>query len=217
MRGRGRALFLVILVFALAACGLEILPVLDPPECTEMTAANSFAELTNVATDVLEFRGYELYYKFFTQQQAVSLPKNLKTIAELTAAGFLRICSNSGPVTLQLPPVIVVDPPDRNQPIKTKVLFTPPEDPAFAEYKGATPRGVALRRAVEIGGVPKTFELSAFEELDADVAAIWEEVTTSGNNELHLVLYVLSNGLIDYSPTLYSEARYVGTMIYRLP
>jgi hypothetical protein len=207
---------IAILAVALSGCGLEILPVLDPPTCTEMTEVNASSELTNVPTGVFEFRGYELYYKFYTRDQ--EKPTGPKTIGELTAAGFLRICSDSGPVASQLPPVIFVDPVDHGDPIKTQVLFTPPEDPAIAKYQGATPRDVALRRSVESGGIPKTFSRTSFDQFDADVAAIWDEVqATLPDKELHLVLYVLSNGLIDYSPTLYSEARYVGTMIYRLP
>jgi hypothetical protein len=180
-----------------------------------MTEVEAFTVLTNVATTVIEFRGYELYYKFYSREQAKLT--NLKTIGELTAAGFLRICSNSGSVSQQRPPVILVDPVDRND-TTTTVWFMPPSIPAFADYSGTIPRVVPLRRSVENAGVPKTFDLLSFDEFDADIAAIWDEVqATLPDKELHLVLYVLSNGLIDYSPTLYSEARYVGTMIYRLP
>ncbi len=197
----------------LAACGLENLPVLDPPAFTEMTPLSTFTVLTNVPTTVAEFRGYELYYKFYARDQAKQT--TMTSVDQLVPAGFRRVCSTISPVESQVPPVVLVDPVDRNTEVQTTVYFPDADTAAYAGYGGASPRTVPLRRSVEEAGAPKTFQLSAFDPDDEDIAAIWSDVQSQGN-ELHLVVYVMSNGLNGWSPTLYSEVSWVGTMIYHL-
>jgi hypothetical protein len=206
-------LLILAAVSLIAACGLESVPVLDPPGFTDLTPTNQNSVLTNVPTVVDEFRGYELYYKFYLPGQ--DKQTSMTSVDQLIPAGFRRVCSDQSPVDSQIPPVILVDQLDRNTSVMTTLVFQDADIAAFALYAGAAPRTVTLRRAVEENGEPEYFRISAFDADDEDLASIWSEVEAQGN-ELHLALYVMSNGLNGFSPTLYSEIRYIGYMVYHL-
>lgn len=206
-----RRVLLAAVVLALASCGLDVWPYLERPETIEATPLSAYFQVINVATTVAEFRGFEMFYKFTSRDQAKET--GLGTREQLLAAQFRRVCSDSGPVASQVPPLVLVDVADRNTVFTTTAYYDAPLVPAYAHYGGIVPRDIPLRRAVEDLGSPKTFEYDSFAGTDADLVAVWDLVHDQGN-ELHLVMYALSYGLKDLTIPLYSDARYLGFMVY---
>ena len=77
-------------MLALASCGLEIVPDLDPPGIPVPALPGSpFFQVVYIVTAVPEFRGYEVYYKFYSSDQAQE--DGLASIGELNTAGFHRM------------------------------------------------------------------------------------------------------------------------------
>jgi hypothetical protein len=205
-------------ILALAGCGLDSWPYLDPPGLPEWTASDLREEfqIKNVATAVPEFRGFELYYKFHTESQVRET--TIKTREALVSAQFRRVYADTDTLDAFNPPVIKVAIGDRNTNFDTVAFFTPDNDPAnppFADYdyiSGVPVADIALRRAVKDFGVLKEFDLGSLAVTDEDIAAIWTEAQTDGY--VYLVLYAISYGLKDFSTPLYSEAQYLGFMRY---
>jgi hypothetical protein len=206
-----RRVLLAAAVLALAACGLDVWPYLERPETIEASPLSAYFQVINVATTVVEFRGFELYYKFYSRDQ--TRETGLGTREQLLAAQFRRVCSDSGPVASQVPPLVFVDIADRNTVFTTTAYFDAPLVPAYSHYAGVSPRDIPLRRSVEEFGSPRTFDRGSFVQTDADISAIWDLVQAQ-DKELHLVMYALSYGLKDLTIPLYSEARYLGFMVY---
>jgi hypothetical protein len=203
---------------ALGGCGLEQWPYLEPPGTIEAGPIDPLFRIINVPTTVTEFRGFEAYYKFYSRDQAKEI--GITTREGLVASGFRRVCSDTGSVASQVPPLVLVDALDRGDAFTTTAYFDAPDTAAYASYGGANPPSgdpnIPIRRAVEEFGVPKEFKRDSFVETDADLSAIWDDVQAQGK-ELHLVMYALSYGLKELTDPLYSTATYLGYMIYYLP
>lgn len=213
-----RRALLAAAMLALAACGLEILPYLEPPgDSTKASPGTAVFYVLNQATPLAEFRGFELYYKFYSIDQSAeqTSQQSLPDLDALQEAGFQRMYS-PGHLSEQSLPLIPVDPLDRNTPFTTELDFTVvvTMEPS-ADYQGANPPAVnpiPIRRAATDGSDnTKTFAQSALDEADVDLV----DVTWPGPGEnLNLVVYALSYGLKDYSTPLYSTPRYLGYMDY---
>lgn len=210
----GRAL-LAAAVLALSSCGLEILPDLDPPgDSADASESTPLFKVQNAATLIPEFRGFELYYKFLAEGEAI--PSGLATKAQVEGAGFRRVYATGVPV-LALP-LLPVDPADRNTDFVIEIDFnavatTPPE----AVYLGAIPPSVypviVCRPVTDGYGFAKTFRQADLEAGDEDLAGIpWPPTT---GQRISCVMYALSYGLKDFTDHLYSTARYLGYMSYR--
>jgi hypothetical protein len=208
-----------VLALLLAACGLEILPYLDPPgDSIKASPGTAVFYVINQATLIAEFRGFELYYKFYSLDQDTERmsQQSLPDLAALQAAGFHRMCS-PGHLSEQDLPLIPVDLPDRNTTFTTEIDFSIVEtaEPS-ADYQGLNPptvNPILLRRVATDGSEnTKTFEQSALDAADTDLVGVtWP--STPGDS-LNLVVYALSYGLKDISTPLYSTPRYLGYMAY---
>jgi len=203
---------------ALAGCGLELWPFLDPPgDPIEALPGTPLFQVINVTPrDITVFRGFELYYKFYSYDQETlkTSESGLATRADLVAAHYWRMCSPGKLSAQGLPntPLIDVDAGDLNLPVITELDFSlvVPE----ADYQGTVGRTIPIRRyATDTFGNTETFELSALDPTDADLIS----VTWTGGGELYLVVYGLSYGLINFTDQLYSDARYLGYVRYIMP
>ncbi len=217
-----RGVLLAALVTTLTGCGLENLPYLVPPgDSTPASSSTPIFTINNQATSESAFRGFEVYYKFYSSDQD-TLMENQKGLTGIThdqivtTYGFTRMCSQGtdSDQTLPYTPLIDVDVADRNTDFPTILYFYYNSETPYADYQGDTPRIIAIRRAAEdTTGEKKTFDDENFEEGDSDLDNVtWNTVTTDGL--LYLVIYAFSYGVQDYSTALYSTARYLGYMNY---
>lgn len=210
-------LLVAVTALVLAACGLEDTPVPYPPGKPDPPASPGtpvFSVIYNVTT-LPEFRGFEVYYKFFSTDQP--LQDGLKSLAELQAAEFHRMCSPGTIYDQGLPyiPLIPVDPLDRGADFTTELDFWLTFPPFFVYPAANPPPYSGLRRtATDILGETETFELGELDPTDVDLTDVnWTQI---GNDQiLNLVVYAISYGLQMPSTPLWSdEAIYLGYMSY---
>jgi hypothetical protein len=216
-----RRALLAAVVLALSACGIDLWPYLDPPGVPAVAVPGTpLFEVIYQAPTIAEFRGFEVYYKFYNSEQPIQT--GITTLEELKAAGFSRMCS-PGTLTQQgLPfvPLIPVDVADQNQ-LPPNDTFTTVLDfwlsvPPYMVYGGSVPpANDGIRRiATDALSNTKTFEESELVKTDVDLANVkWDEVVAV-DHKLTLVIYALSYGLYEINVPLYSTARYLGYMEY---
>jgi hypothetical protein len=211
-----RAIPVMLLAAAalLAGCGLEIVPDLDPPGIpTPAGELTPVFHVIYVVTAIPEFRGFEVYYKFYSSDQL--LQDGLSTISELAAAGFHRMCS---PGTLSgqgLPyvPLIPVDTADRGAGFSTDLVFDLGLSPYMSYQASMPPPYTGLRRSATELLETKTFDKNVLIRTDIDLVDVnWDQVDS--DQRLYLVAYAISYGLYDLNQSLYSSARYLGYMVY---
>lgn len=213
-------------ILALSACGLETWSYLEPPDAsTPALPGTPFFTVANpVREPVLEvpmFRGFELYYKFFSSDQSAerdAQASSLSTREQLasTSYGFKRMCTEG--TETQVYPFIPVDLADRGDDTLEAVLdFTlaTVNDEPSVTYSGsvplASPYGTIRRSATEFGAT-KSFAFTEFDSGDSDLTSVsW--ATFESDGILDLVVYALSYGLQDFAP-VYSTARPLGYMRY---
>jgi hypothetical protein len=202
-------------VSLLAGCGLEIVPDLDPPGIpTPASPLTPVFQVVYVVTAVPEFRGYEVYYKFYSSDQAQE--DGLATIGELTAAGFHRMCSPGTLSEQGIPyqPLIPVNTADRAAGFLTELDFWLLVSPYLDYQASVPPLYTGLRRsATDVLGETKTFDEISLDQADSDLVGVnWAQVAI--DHQLILVAYAISYGLYDLNQSLYSTARYLGYMQY---
>jgi hypothetical protein len=213
-----RRVLLAAVLLALAACGLDYWPYLEPPgDPTEALPGTPIFQVIYNVTSVTEFRGFEVYYKFYSSDQ--TRQTGITTLEGLKAANYHRMCS-PGTLSMQgLPfvPLIPVDLLAEPLDFKTELDFRLTETP-YMDYQGVVPPADdGIRRtATDALSETKTFAKSELKETDADLTDVnWDQVDL--DNQLYLVIYALSYGLKDINIPLYSTARYLGYMYYTMP
>jgi hypothetical protein len=211
---------------SISTCGLEnlayLLPPVSPADPASLT--NPVFTVENPlrdAAEVLVFRGFELYYKFFSSDQSSlrDAQSGLVTTREqlISTYGFSRMCTE-GKLT-QVLPFIPVDPADRGDDTLEAVLdfnLSSSSSTPTMSYTGSVPlvgRYGTIRRSVtDLSGEPKTFAFDKMDSGDADLAGInWVLFSTDGI--LDLVVYAISYGVQDYSH-VYSASTPLGFMEY---
>jgi hypothetical protein len=214
-----RRALLAAVVLTLSACGLDTWPYLEPPgDPTEAIHGTELFQVIYNVTSVAEFRGFEVYYKFYSSDQ--TRQTGITTLEELKAANFRRMCS-PGTLSEQGMPFVPLIPVDRlAEPVDfmTVLDFRPPTTP-FMDYQGAAPPAYdGIRRiATDTQSKTKTFDLTELVETDVDLTGVnWTQVNTV-DHQLYLVIYALSYGLYEINVPLYSTARYLGNMYYTMP
>jgi hypothetical protein len=210
-----RRVLLAAVALSLAGCGLDFWPYLEPPgDPSEASPGTPLFYVLYQVTTVQEFRGFEVYYKFYSSDQ--SRQTSLTTLEQLTAAGFHRMCS-PGTLSMQGLPFVPLIPVDwASEPLDFQIVldFTL-SDPPYMDYQGVVPPAYdeIRRTATDTQSNTKTFELSELDESDVDLTDVnWDQVDS--DKQLFLVIYALSYGLKDISIPLYSTARYLGYMEY---
>jgi hypothetical protein len=208
---------------ALCGCGLEWWPYLEPPGIPdEALPSTPFFQVINVVVvpQELEFLGFELYYKFYSSDQASqqTSESGLTTRADLVAAHFWRMCSEGKLSEQTLPsiPLIDVDVGDRGDAFMTRVDFQLLETPKAVYYYGVPvkERDIKIRRyATDAVDDTKTFDQSELKETDVDLRS----VTWTSGQYLYLVVYAFRYGLYNFTDQIYSDARYLGYVRYTIP
>jgi hypothetical protein len=212
-----RRVLLAAVLLALAACGLDYWPYLEPPgDPTEALPGTPIFQVIYNVTSVTEFRGFEVYYKFYSSDQAQQT--GITTLEGLKAASYHRMCSPGALTQQGLPfvPLIPVDSADRLLPLDftTELNFRLLVSP-YMVYGGTVPPAYdGIRRiATDTPGNTKKFDKSELVETDVDLTSVtWTQVHL--DNRLILVIYALSYGLYEINVPLYSTARYLGYMEY---
>lgn len=222
MRNALLAAAALISALTLAGCGLENIPYISPPGYSvPATPTNLAYTVNNPARDageVLVFRGFELYYKFFnsvSQETERDIQSGLSTRDQIVSSySFHRMCTQG--TQPQVVPFIPVDAADRGTDFDIVLDFSSVgtnSEPTMI-YSGTVPLVLphgTIRREATVSGEPKKFAQNQLFAADDDMAGVeWPD--TSGEN-LDLVVYAVSYGVQDYSP-VYSTARYLGYMRY---
>jgi hypothetical protein len=210
-----------VAALTLAGCGLENIPYLTPPAYSSPASPGTpLFVVSNPARDageVLVFRGFELYYKFFnatTQSTDQNIQSGLSTRDQIVSTYSFKRIGTAGTQT-QVYPFIPVDSADRGSEFDTELHFDDvnTDSEATMVYGGGVlptyPHGT-IRRQVTYLSEPKTFAKNQLLETDDDMAGVdWG----GAGQTLNLVVYAISYGIQDYSP-VYSTARYLGYMSY---
>jgi len=180
-----------------------------------------FKKVTDAADVESEFRGFELYYRFY--DEATADIEFANTFEELAAKGYRRVNSATDKVgTMPSRPLIPVSliPNDRDDIFTVRIDFTSitAPDPIITatETDDAVPVPLDLpidiedfRRAVAAESPSEEYkQFSDFTETDDDIATlVWPLFQIEGK----LVLYVLSYGIdIAENLALYSEPVWLG-------
>lgn len=217
MRRMGAAACLAAAAIVFSACGLEITPVLDPPDAPEALASDTTPvfQVVNLPTTVpsdwyFELKyGFELYYKFYDRNQTKE--EKLNDQGALIAAGYRRV-NTTGSLSAQVLPLIPINVADQNTEFDVTLDFAQPVASRATYNVGDPAPVIEVRRGVEHLGSAKTFAREDLDPSDADVSEIWTQAVSDG--EIHLAMYALTYGLYDLSIPLYSTARYLGFMVY---
>jgi hypothetical protein len=221
-------------------CGLEYLTFLNPPGTPGLASSltPTFTVQATTANNEIEFRGFELYYKFYSDSSQIQLvPSNTLESDLRNIYGYVPICSSLDPgattgnlhVNKPLLPVQIGDRGasfaitvnfvslngniDTSQPVVTYSGATAPTQPAANDW---------IRRNVGdnvLGSTtytqPKLFirrnpsDPPTYASTDVDVQGILSIAQTSGNG-LTLAIYALSYGKQDITTDIYSTPVYLG-------
>ena len=210
------------------SCGFDESPILSPPEKGDTSEIGDYFQFRalerNGCSDCdheePDFRGFELYYKFFSVdaegESALNLQSSFETINELETNGFRRISyyidnNNCDKPTRVLKPLIPVPSENRGNRFLITIDFGDLAD-VHMRATDEEPGGLStirdedelqIRRGIEDEdneGFFKTFE--DFKNTDLDVSGI----ESLDENRVYIVLYVLSCGKYNLAETIYSEA-----------
>jgi hypothetical protein len=154
--GRVRISVLFAAMTALCGCGLPNYPTLNPPGTPSVLASDTNSVFTIMSTtenNELEFRGFELFYKFYSNPSAIE--SNLQSViwsVLINTYGYRPVCDQTDTFSGYPPsnlhstkpyPLLYVQPADRGTQFSITVAFpstatVPPlESPVAVLYNGA--------------------------------------------------------------------------------
>jgi hypothetical protein len=205
------------LVF-LAGCGLERVTILLTAPIAAINAGVEYFQFDKTTTSDVEpeFRGFELYYRFYDFGVT---PDLVDTYEELIAAGYRRVNDATDTATNTPPPLIAIHASDRATAFTVIVDFSSIQWPVYPDIYNETPPALSVdiavhdfRRAVTYP-LPDDSEFKRFSDFlptDADIKGLnWDNF----QDQASLDLYVLSYGWdIALSKRLYSEPVWLGTI-----
>ncbi len=214
---RGTAPFLLIFFMLIPlSCGLSTVLYLGPPvDIDTVDAAFVFSFSNNSENGFDDFYGYEVYYKFYLENDP-QIESNISDIDSTASAGtfklqhlnYRRIVSSTTPTQK---PLIPVESANKSLSfditINFKGPFVPNSEPT-AEWNANT---VTLKRSVLEGGIPgtyKTFLVGGINSADEDIPDSY-----SGTEALVLVLYGISYGIDGTNfNEIYSIPKHLGSI-----
>jgi hypothetical protein len=223
-------------------CGLPNYPSLNPPGQPSVLASPGTPTFTINATtqnNELEFKGFELYYKFYATPDQIE--QNLQNVLEYnlrTTYGYRPVCyqidtfSATPPTNLHVnKPLIYVQPGDRGTVFSVTITFpglgSPIQSPVAVLFNGApyySPKDasqpLSIRRNVgdtnslsSTYGQPKLFIAADLADpstyQSTDIDVQGIWGSVSGG-VAYLAMYVMSYGVQDYTTDLYSTPVYLG-------
>ena len=211
-----RTAWLLALVLLEGGCGLPSSYYLNPPTGpSALDPADDFQISSSNANSEPEFRGFELYYKFYAAEGDVqnSLGGPSNDVTTLTNAHFLTVCSGADAnIDVRTPPLIPVDVVDRGLAF-TVTISVPVNSAASASYTTPnTAKNVQINRHVRAltGSKPFTFNSTLAGNYllsDADMQGVMGSIS---GGVIYLAMYAVSYGLQDLSTPIYSYPVYLG-------
>ena len=204
----------------LSGCGLEDLLYLNPPENPVAHPGDkTFTFYKTLENSELEFRGFEIYYKFYTWDQYPESNITDRTKLENTFNRISRYSPNKETKDNISKPLIFIPIPDRSIAFEITIHFSIVQNHEISatDILLSQPIDIQIRRGVAYneGIDPDDFKyfdqaaLSEFKESDADVsAAVWPDI--QDGNTTKVALYALSYGKKDLIEDVYSVAVYLG-------
>ena len=203
---------IIILLTFLSSCGLYTYAYLEAPGVSTMVGSGN-AEIYNRSDyDPDVFRGYELYYKFYTDStERISNDKTIFATSEpepsdLTAVGYSRINTVLSADDSTSYPMVPVDYSDRDTAFTLTVNFDQLSSGVvpYVSYSGYS--DVFLRRtASEYNSLSKDYEYKSFRPVDYDTGdSDWSP------GETELSLYVFAYGKDDNVYKIYSKPVWLG-------
>ena len=205
----------ILLLTIVAACGLEFVLTLAPPEYVWTSViAEYFSLRITDANDEPEFRGLEFYYKFYypVSEAIPDSAINIRSFDDLLANGFKRLSSADDREGSVSRPLLKVPQGDRGLQSLITLDFDYMDDveaSATPEESGAfTLTDFELRRGV----LDSLKEYKAFDDFalsDSDVSSLGLSGTPPFSAEVNLLIYALSFGKEDLSTNVYSRSIYL--------
>jgi hypothetical protein len=230
MGRRGLPGILVLSALLWTACGLPEPFYLNPPTAAfnnDPTTGSFTIQMTDHSSEP-EFRGYELYYKFYADAtaasaEAASLGGPTKTVDDLLQHGFLTLCRGPGTGAGELPlpqdssvetratPFLAINVNDRSPVVAfpITVTFNPEgatEISTNFSYTSPTygPTSQEIDRHVDASTgrcKPFTFGAGNYVQTDADFSAVYGSIQ---GQLLYVAVYAVSYGLQDLSTPIFS-------------
>ncbi len=221
MRRGGLPLFIAPLVLLLAGCGLPDPFYLNPPVVSFASPLdNGFTMQNTDRSGEPDFRGYELYYKLYSDSAAIAADANLGAgtpgVDALVQKGFMALCRGPGSLPQDLSvegrssPLILIAPPDRSVAFQISIPFVPTTDSGTkVTYTSPTYASFSQELDRHVNGIsrckPFRFGAGNYLSSDQDIMPVWPPGST-----LYIAMYVVSYGLQNLSTPIYSYPVYMG-------
>ncbi len=220
---------ILLLWLLLWGCGIPSAGFIGPPGESSLREPLSSPRLTfehNVAANSTEdFKGYELYYRFYDAAADTDYEQDRqKILAEpvqpgpriLESEGYRRVVrASADPVADQEPPLIDVPPESKGDEFEVALSFEPvlATDPAEAEASWLGLQAPLARSgASDESQAPKGFLLGSYLNSDDDVEQINREIEdVIFDSELYMALYALGYGIDGLAfDQIYSTPKFLG-------
>jgi hypothetical protein len=237
-RGQGRArtaaclaVAAVAAVLAGGSCGLPDAYYLAPPNAPQASPLDYHFTITTSASSEVEFRGYELYYKVYTDAAAVAADVNLGAgvpgTEALVAAKFLSVCrgpallpASGGAATDASPdsrtlPLIPIATADRSSSFTILVNVNPTLGDTGSTFDYTSPTTGEIQQEIDRhasaspGCKAFSFEPGNYQPTDADGGFL---AAAPSVTQVYIAMYSVSYGLLDTTP-IYSSPVYMGYLL----
>ncbi|MBN2533818.1 MAG: hypothetical protein JXB88_13060 [Spirochaetales bacterium] len=213
-------LFILIVI----SCGIDEIPVLSRPQFKTNNEIDDYFEFKATEdNDEDEFRGFEVYYKFFSAdaegESAANYQSNYTSVSEVEAAGFRRITyyidsDDCDKPTRILKPLIKVPLGMRGTATTLTINFGEAigKGPTYSissdEEDYISISALPIRRGIEDTenqGYYKGFD--TYKKTDIDVYGLG---SIDPAKKVNILVYVLSYGIYNLSEQIYSDALCLG-------
>lgn len=217
----------IIVFFGFLSCGIDELPVLSPPlKLTESDSNGTFSFKILTSNSELEFRGFEVYYKFYSLANDALLlaESNLSYYSDMKDYGFFRLTRYNSDDDADKNndnslPLIKVEPLQRGFEAEVVINFSDITNPyitSSTETNGLvlTPGDLGFRRGVvevDNTGYYKSFTDTL--EGDEDLDNITVDEAETG---IYISLYVFSFGKKEHTEPIYSQALHLSRIQIQL-
>jgi hypothetical protein len=199
-----RALGLLAAAAVLSQCGLPSSFFLNPPGqgTLALPGTPNFYVVSNTTNSETEFRGFDLYYKFFSTESSVNsgLAGSSYSYTDLVSAGFMSVCANtdSSASSRVLPLITVPTSPTNYRGTAFAIEFTIDAHGNFSYVRDNTPTAVANPEAYGAPGQDPWDMRRSIEDITTSHAKVFT-INPSGSGTIE---YTTSDG--DFSSDLYN-------------
>jgi hypothetical protein len=207
---------LLLVPFLLAGCGIKSYPYLAAPENISEPLENEqlFSFINYTENNTNYFLGYEIYYKFYSADTAVSKYESERdqleltpTYEKLTSFGYTRMYNK---IDVFSRPLIPVSTELAGQAVSISIDFRFLTETIFPEISYAENTIEGARYIRDTDDIQDTVYNFNPGNISSDFSDIPSAIMSSDVNMLYLSLYVLSYGKYDVFNELHSSAAHLG-------